>query len=38
MGTPRATDGEGYDVATLDLTGRQEDLLHAVPRPGRPRS
>ncbi|MCC6367079.1 MAG: glycoside hydrolase family 3 C-terminal domain-containing protein [Bryobacterales bacterium] len=36
MGTPRATDGEGSDVASLDLTGRQQDLLEAVASAGKP--
>jgi len=30
------TDGEGYDVASLDLTGMQEDLLKAVYETGTP--
>ena len=30
------TDGEGYDVASLDLTGLQEDLLKAVYTTGTP--
>jgi beta-glucosidase len=30
------TDGEGYDVASLDLTGLQEDLLKAVRATGTP--
>lgn len=30
------TDGEGYDVANLDLTGMQEDLLKAVSETGTP--
>jgi beta-glucosidase len=30
------TDGEGYDVASLDLTGQQEDLLKAVYSTGTP--
>jgi beta-glucosidase len=30
------TDGEGYDVASLDLTGLQEDLLKAVYETGTP--
>ncbi len=33
---PRPTDGEGYDVATLDLTGVQEDLVQAVAAAGKP--
>jgi beta-glucosidase len=31
-----ATDGEGYDVASLDLTGQQEDLVKAVYATGTP--
>ena len=31
-----ATDGEGYDVASLDLTGAQEDLVKAVQATGTP--
>jgi beta-glucosidase len=30
------TDGEGYDVATLDLTGVQEDLVRAIRATGTP--
>jgi beta-glucosidase len=30
------TDGEGFDVASLDLTGRQEELLEAVHSTGTP--
>jgi beta-glucosidase len=30
------TDGEGYDVASLDLTGVQEDLVRAVSAAGTP--
>jgi beta-glucosidase len=30
------TNGEGFDVASLDLTGRQEDLLKAVHATGTP--
>jgi beta-glucosidase len=30
------TDGEGFDVASLDLTGRQEELLQAVQATGTP--
>lgn len=30
------TDGEGYDVASLDLTGGQEDLVEAVAQTGKP--
>ena len=29
----RATDGEGWDVASLDLTGDQEALIKASPLP-----
>jgi beta-glucosidase len=36
MGTPRATDGENSDVASLDLTGRQQELLEAVAAAGKP--
>src|ERR1700758_165893 len=31
-----ATDGEGYDVASLDLTGSQEELVRAVAATGTP--
>jgi beta-glucosidase len=31
-----ATDGEGYDVASLNLTGSQEDLVRAVQATGTP--
>ena len=31
-----ATDGEGYDVATLDLTGAQGDLIKAIQAAGTP--
>ena len=31
-----ATDGEGYDVASLDLTGMQEELVEAVAVTGTP--
>jgi beta-glucosidase len=31
-----ATDGEGYDVASLDLTGLQEELIKAVYKTGTP--
>ena len=34
--SPRPTDGEGYDVASLDLTGVQEDLVEAVAVTGTP--
>src|SRR5437764_7828068 len=30
------TDGEGYDVASLDLTGEQEDLVEAIVQTGKP--
>ena len=33
---PNATDGEGYDVASLDLTGMQEELVKAVHATGTP--
>jgi beta-glucosidase-like glycosyl hydrolase len=33
---PPPTDGEGYDVASLDLTGVQEDLVRAVSATGTP--
>ncbi|MGI9070897.1 MAG: glycoside hydrolase family 3 N-terminal domain-containing protein [Bryobacteraceae bacterium] len=33
---PAATDGEGYDVASLDLTGVQEDLVRAIRATGTP--
>src|SRR5437016_1825699 len=33
---PAPTDGEGYDVASLDLTGVQEDLLKAIRATGTP--
>ena len=33
---PQPTDGEGYDVASLDLTGVQEDLIQAVQATGKP--
>lgn len=36
MGAPRGTDGEGNDAASLDLTGRQEELLQAVAATGKP--
>ena len=32
----KGTDGEGYDVASLDLTGLQEDLVRAVYDTGTP--
>jgi beta-glucosidase len=32
----KGTDGEGYDVATLELTGLQEDLIRAVVGTGTP--
>jgi beta-glucosidase len=33
---PAPTDGEGYDVASLDLTGVQEDLIEAIQATGKP--
>ena len=33
---PPPTDGEGYDVASLDLTGVQEDLMKAIRATGTP--
>jgi len=33
---PAPTDGEGYDVASLDLTGVQEDLVRAIQATGTP--
>lgn len=33
---PAPTDGEGYDVASLDLTGVQEDLVRAIQSTGTP--
>src|SRR5579885_2833437 len=35
-GDQPATDGEGYDVASLDLTGAQEELIRAVQATGTP--
>lgn len=35
-GSKNPTDGEGYDVASLDLTGVQEDLVRAVAETGTP--
>jgi beta-glucosidase len=35
-GQPPPTDGEGYDVATLDLTGAQEDLVRTIQATGTP--
>jgi beta-glucosidase-like glycosyl hydrolase len=35
-GQPPPTDGEGYDVASLDLTGVQEDLVRAIQATGTP--
>ena len=35
-GLPAPTDGEGYDVASLDLTGVQEDLVRAIQATGIP--
>jgi beta-glucosidase len=32
----RPTDGEGFDVASLDLTGVQEDLIRAIYATGKP--
>ncbi len=32
----KGTDGEGYDCATLELTGRQEELVKAVVETGTP--
>src|SRR5207249_7582317 len=32
----RPTDGEGYDVASLDLTGVQEALIQAIYKTGKP--
>ena len=34
--SPQPTDGEGHDVASLDLTGVQEDLVEAVSATGTP--
>ncbi|MGI8745727.1 MAG: glycoside hydrolase family 3 C-terminal domain-containing protein [Bryobacteraceae bacterium] len=36
QGSKAQTDGEGYDVASLDLTGVQEDLVRAVFETGTP--
>jgi beta-glucosidase len=36
QGSKAPTDGEGYDVASLDLTGVQEDLVRAVFETGTP--
>jgi beta-glucosidase len=33
---PPPTDGEGYDVASLDLTGVQQDLVRAIQATGTP--
>lgn len=33
-GTVRPTDGEGYDVASLNLTGHQEDLVRSIQATG----
>ena len=33
---PAPTDGEGFDVASLDLTGVQEDLIRAIQASGTP--
>jgi beta-glucosidase len=35
-GTEQPTDGEGYDVASLDLTGNQEGLVEAIQATGTP--
>src|SRR6266566_6288756 len=35
-GLPAPTDGEGYDVASLDLTGVQEALVRAIQATGTP--
>jgi beta-glucosidase len=35
-GNGQATDGEGYDVASLDLTGAQEDMVKAIYATGTP--
>ena len=35
-GSVPATDGEGFDVATLDLTGSQENLVRAIQATGTP--
>ena len=35
-GQSRPTDGEGRDSATLELTGRQEELVKAVQATGKP--
>ncbi|MGA8728286.1 MAG: glycoside hydrolase family 3 C-terminal domain-containing protein [Terracidiphilus sp.] len=35
-GTVQPTDGEAYDIASLDLTGHQEDLVHAIEATGKP--
>jgi len=35
-GDAPATDGEGFDVASLDLTGAQENLVHALAATGTP--
>jgi beta-glucosidase len=35
-GTARATDGEAFDVASLDLTGNQGDLVRAIAATGTP--
>lgn len=35
-GTIPPTDGEAYDVASLDLTGNQEELVRAVQATGKP--
>jgi beta-glucosidase len=33
---PAPTDGEGYDVASFDPTGVQEDLVRAIQATGKP--
>ena len=35
-GTVQPTDGEAYDVASLDLTGHQEELVRAIQATGTP--
>lgn len=35
-GDAQATDGEGFDVASFDLTGAQEELVKAVQAAGKP--
>jgi beta-glucosidase len=36
QGSKQATNGEGYDVASLDLTGPQDDLVRAIHQTGTP--